>query len=150
MVMCTRKSLTRFLTTFATAPLLLSLMAVLGIVLSLPADARAVTFADWAAANGYSSGAVMPQDVRADNATPAITSLAGIGDYNWTATPTTRLYLRDNQISSIESGDFTGLTNLSRLYLQDNQISSIESGDFNGLMNLTYLGLHNNQISSIE
>ena len=35
-----------------------------------------------------------------------------------------------SQISSIESGDFSGLTNLMRLFLGDNQISNIESGSF--------------------
>jgi len=143
----------RFLATSATAPLLLSLMAVLGIVLSLPADARAATeytFAEWATTEGYSSGAIMPTSVEADGTTPAITSLAGIGDYDWTTTPTERLYLHSNQISSIESGDFTGLTNLTTLYLNGNPISSIESGDFTGLTNLTWLALSKNQISSIE
>ena len=60
------------------------------------------------------------------------------------------LDLHGNQLSSIESGAFSGLTNLTELYLDDNQISSIESGAFSGLTNLEVLDLEHNQISSIE
>jgi len=70
----------------------LSLIAVLGIVLSLPSAARAqYTFGDWAADEGYSPGASMPEHVWATG--DSITSLAGIGDYDWNTTPTRRLYL---------------------------------------------------------
>ena len=151
--MHTPKSLMRFLTTFATAPLLLSLMAVLGIALSLPTDARAetgYTFADWAAHQGYNAGAVMPNMMDAYDAIPAITSLAGIGGYDWTTTPTDMLNLTNNEISSIEVGTFSGMTNLGLLSLSQNQISSIEPGTFNGLANLTGLDMFGNQISSIE
>jgi Leucine-rich repeat (LRR) protein len=55
-----------------------------------------------------------------------------------------------NQISSIESGGFTGLPNLQWLHLYWNQISSIEPGGFSGLGTLQTLGLLFNQISSIE
>jgi hypothetical protein len=67
-------------------------------------------------------------------------------------------YLGHSQLTSIESGDFTGLGNLTTLfglfllrsclvddgmighrYLGHNQITSIESGDFLGLGNLTLL-----------
>ena len=51
--------------------------------------------------------------------------------------------------SSIEKGDFDGLTNLERLFLDGNQISSIEPGTFDGLTNLDRLDLSVNQISSI-
>ena len=149
--MCTPKGLMRFLTMLA--PLWpeppLSLIAVLGIVLSLPAAARAqYTFGDWAADEGYSPGASMPERVLASSA--SITSLAGIVDYDWNATPARRLFLSNNQISRIESGDFSGLTNLKELWLTDNQVSSIESGGFSGLTNLQGLYLLRNQISSIE
>ena len=40
------------------------------------------------------------------------------------------LWLWDNQLTSIESGHFVGLTNLTALGLSGNQLSSIESGDF--------------------
>ena len=53
----------------------------------------------------------------------------------------TSLYLGDNQITSLESGDFQGLSNLQSLDLQGNQITSLESGDFQGLSNLQTLDL---------
>jgi insulin-like growth factor-binding protein complex acid labile subunit len=65
-------------------------------------------------------------------------------------TNATTLYLYRNQITSIESGDFQGLSNLQRLDLWENQITSIESGDFQGLGNLHSLYLYGNQITSIE
>ena len=55
-----------------------------------------------------------------------------------------------NAISSIESGDFSGLTNLTTLDLSHNAISSIESGDFSGLTNLRRLGLSYNQIETMD
>ena len=60
------------------------------------------------------------------------------------------LGLAGNKITSIESGDFAGLENLQRLGLNGNQITSIESGDFAGPTNLKYLSLQYNQITSIE
>ncbi len=122
------------------------------IALSLPAAAQAVyTFGDWATDQGYSPGDAMPEWVEPRFVSSrAIDDLSGIGDYDWTTTPTTTLELWGNQISSIESGAFSGLTNLESLRLNGNSISSIESGDFSGLASLTYLGLDDNQISSIE
>lgn len=43
------------------------------------------------------------------------------------------LELWNNQVESIEAGDFSGLTNLLSLNLGRNQIASIEEGDFEGL-----------------
>jgi Leucine-rich repeat (LRR) protein len=126
----------------------LVLAAVVVPALMWPTAASAYSFGNWASDNGYSSGAVFPNTVRAGNS--SIDSLDGIGDFNWTTTPTTRLFLEGNQLSSIESGDFSGLTNLENLRLNDNQISSIESGDFSGPASLTRLQLINNQIASIE
>ena len=105
------------------------------------------TFGDWASDQGYSSGATMPETVTASGT--SITDLAGIGDYDWTTTPTTALALINNQISSIESGAFSGMANLDMLLLNDNQITSIESGAFSGL-SVTTLYLSGNQITSIE
>ena len=60
------------------------------------------------------------------------------------------LWLDNNRITSIESGDFDGLTNLQKLWLEDNQITSLESGAFDGLANLERLDLGDNQITGIE
>jgi hypothetical protein len=72
--------------------------------------------------------------------------------------PVTHRHLSINNISSIDSGDFTGLSSLTTLSvekirdifvvlrspvahrsLDSNKISSIENGDFTGLDNLTRL-----------
>ena len=114
------KSLMRFLTTFAPSPLTapLLLIAAVGIVLSLPTAVQAqYSFGDWAISQGYQPGDTMPQVVSLSSSSPNITDLAGIGDYDWNATPTTSLYLSTNDISNIESGAFSGLTNLGILYL---------------------------------
>ena len=108
----------------------IALSAVVVTVLMWPTAASGYTFGDWASDNGYSPGAVMPETVVAW--VPSIDSLDGIGDFDWITTPTTNLNLNGNQVSSIESGDFSGLTNLEELYLSGNQISSIESGGFSG------------------
>lgn len=61
-----------------------------------------------------------------------------------------RLRLRQNQIASIESGDFLGLDELVNLQLSSNSIVRIESGAFAGLGNLTNLELYANQLTSIR
>ncbi|MEZ6097981.1 MAG: leucine-rich repeat domain-containing protein [Pirellulaceae bacterium] len=60
------------------------------------------------------------------------------------------LDLTGNQITSVESRAFDGLANLQTLDLGFNQITNIESGDFDGLDNLQWLNLGGNQITSIE
>ena len=116
--------------------------------LILPTAASGYSFGDWASDHDYSPGAVMPSEVSASYS--SIDSLDGIGGFDWITTPTTWLELEHNQLSSIESGAFSGLTNLKFLSLSTNQISSIESGDFSGLTNLKELRLWRNQLSSIE
>jgi hypothetical protein len=61
-----------------------------------------------------------------------------------------RLFVNDNQITSIENGDFEGLINLEELFLGTNQITRIERGSFKGLTNLRWLALNGNQITSFE
>ena len=61
------------------------------------------------------------------------------------------LSLRDNkELTSIERGDFEGLTKLQELKLNANSITSIEPGAFGGLDNLKSLDLRGNEIISIE
>ncbi|MDP6546234.1 MAG: leucine-rich repeat protein [Phycisphaerae bacterium] len=146
--MCRAKSLMRFLPSPSNTPLLL--IAILGVVLSVPTGARAAedyTFGDWAVGAGYSSGAAMPASVRADFTDPKITGLDGIDNYTWTATTT--LSMQGGLVSSIDSGTFSAMENLENLWLHYNNISSVESGDFAGLTKLTYLELYANQVSSI-
>jgi hypothetical protein len=128
----------------------LATLAVVVAALISPAVASGqdYTFGDWARDQGYSPGGVMPDRVAADRA--GLDSLEGIGDFDWNTTPTKGLELGFNEISSIELGDFDGLTNLKVLFLWGNQLSSIESGGFDGLTNLEVLDLCGNQLSSIE
>jgi Leucine-rich repeat (LRR) protein len=65
-------------------------------------------------------------------------------------TSATHLQLNRNQVTSIEQGDFQGLTNLRSLELTDNQITSIEQSDFDGLSELQWLYLGRNQITDID
>jgi hypothetical protein len=77
---------------------------------------------------------------------PGIEDMDGVNEF----TNASGLNLTNNQITSIESGDFSGLGSLQSLYLRNTQITSIESGDFSGLGSLQDLLLTNNQITSIE
>lgn len=126
---------------------IMAAMCVAGIVFST-STASAITFGEWAASEGYSPGDVMPDRVRASEA--SIDSLAGIGDYDWSTTPTINLWLNGNQLTSIDSGVFEGLKNVRGLFLWNNELSSIERGAFNGPTSLEDLILSGNQISSIE
>ena len=95
-------------------------------VVCSPSAAPAITFGEWAADRGYSPGDVMPDRVDASDA--SIHSLDGIGDYDWTTTPTERLCLDGNELQAIDVNEFRGLTDLRSLELGSNQISSIELG----------------------
>jgi Leucine-rich repeat (LRR) protein len=65
-------------------------------------------------------------------------------------TNATMLFLGGNQITSIENGDFQGLSNLHYLFVGRNPITSVERGDFQGLNNLQLLGLFGSQITNLE
>ena len=134
---------------------LITIFAVAGLVLALaPAAEAAVTFEEAATAKHYtyaSSGTITVASFDSANPTGGkllgdVTSLTGVENY----TACTYLRLDNNQISSIESGAFTGLSVLETLSLYNNQITSIASGDFTGLSALTRLYLARNQITSIE
>jgi hypothetical protein len=127
----------------------LAILAVAAALLSpTTASGQNYTFGDWARDEGYTRGDAMPSQVRA--VFSSIDSLDGIGDFDWTTTPATRLWLSGNQLSSIEPNAFSGLANLTNLDLEGNWLSTIELGAFSGLPNLTYLSLRDNQLSSIE
>jgi hypothetical protein len=116
---------------------------------------RLHSFGDWARDRGYEPGDVMPEQVGASGSSPAIDSLEGIGEFDWTTTPTTHLHLRENQISSIESGAFSGLTNLTDLRLNSRNTAltelnlaevdflSLSSFNVHGNRNITSVSLKN-------
>ena len=57
------------------------------------------------------------------------------------------LFLNSNQLSTLRSGTFAGMTNLQVLGLGNNPLSDI--GPLSGLTNLQVLGLDNNRLSDI-
>jgi Leucine-rich repeat (LRR) protein len=123
---------------------LATLAVVAALISPLTASGQDYSFGDWARDNGYSPGDRLYEEVWAYGA--GIDSLDGMDQFDWCCT--WGLDLGENQLSSIESGAFSGL-GLGYLRLNNNQLTSIESGDFNGLY-LHELGLVGNQLSSIE
>ena len=61
----------------------------------------------------------------------------------------TKLYLNGNSLTSVPSGVFSGLSSLTTLYLSNNSLSSLPSGAFTGLSSLTTLYLSNNSFTSV-
>ncbi|XP_070570497.1 chondroadherin-like [Ptychodera flava] len=59
------------------------------------------------------------------------------------------LYLHYNKISTLPPGIFSDLNSLTRLYLFYNNITTLSSDAFNGLSSLQYLYLYNNKISTL-
>ncbi|XP_029384900.1 toll-like receptor 13 isoform X2 [Echeneis naucrates] len=57
-----------------------------------------------------------------------------------------QLQLNNNTLTTIESGEFTGLQSLQNLTLHDNQIGKLEKGCFTGLGNLTLILFQKNEI----
>ena len=71
---------------------LATLMVVVVLILMSPTAASGqYTFGDWARDKGYLPGDAMPEAVVAEMV--RIDSLDGIGEFDWTATPTVELYL---------------------------------------------------------
>ena len=61
----------------------------------------------------------------------------------------TRLNLRNRGISSLKTGDFSGMTALRNLNLYGNQLDSLPTGVFTGLTALTSLRLGNNLLDPL-
>ena len=56
-----------------------------------------------------------------------------------------RLWLREKEITSLKSGDFSGLSNLQLLHLANNELSALPDGIFDNLTSLQSLYLFNNR-----
>ena len=61
----------------------------------------------------------------------------------------TSLFLNGQSITTLQAGDFAGLTSLTELRLYDNQLSTLPADLFDGLGALTTLYLNGNQLSSL-
>jgi hypothetical protein len=131
---------------------LATLAVVVALISPTVAAGQDYTFGDWARDQGYSPGDVMPQALLAWS--EGIDSLDGIGEFDWTTTPTTDLDLHGNRLSSIESGDFSGLTKLEWLWLGGNssltelnldktEFSSLVSFDVKNDTNISRVSLRN-------
>ena len=82
-----------------------------------------------------------------DVAGAEITSL-NAGDFSG-LTALENLELQGNKLSSLPANVFSGLTSLTELQLQANQLSSLPANVFSGLTSLTELQLQANQLSSL-
>ncbi len=76
---------------------------------------------------------------------PGITACADVTATHLEAI--THLDLRSKSLTSLQSGDFTGLTGL--LYLDDNQLTTLPASLFAGLTNLQELDLHHNALTAL-
>ncbi len=82
-----------------------------------------------------------------DVAGAEITSL-NAGDFSG-LTSLTELRLEDNELSSLPANVFSGLTALAKLHLEDNELSSLPEDVFSGLTALEVLQLQGNKLSSL-
>ena len=61
----------------------------------------------------------------------------------------TRLALSENGITTLKSGDFSGMSNLQHLNLADNELSALPDGIFDNLTSLQSLYLYTNRLSEL-
>ncbi|XP_025074929.1 leucine-rich repeat-containing protein 15-like [Pogonomyrmex barbatus] len=61
-----------------------------------------------------------------------------------------RLFLMQNEISTLESGMFRDLVQLELLRLDENKLSHIVAGTFAGLSNLKEMSLSDNEIHTVD
>ena len=71
------------------------------------------------------------------------TSVVGLGTI-------TDLNLTNQNIATLQSGDFTGLTGLTNLQISRNQIASLDANIFTGLTGLTTLNLQDNRLTALD
>ena len=60
------------------------------------------------------------------------------------------LRLGSENIDSLQSGDFAGLTGLETLFLNNNSLTELPTDIFNGLTALTWLNLDNNSLNMLD
>ena len=127
---------------FACAPLLLSAAA---LVPAAPAQAQVVNICNRTPEVETALLAELSHD---DCSAVTSAELAGIG---FTTPPYVgrSIDLRDMGITSLQAGDFSGLSSLTRLFLHDNDLTDLPEGVFSGLSSLEYLSLYNNDLTDL-
>ena len=60
-----------------------------------------------------------------------------------------RLWLKERGITTLKSGDFSGLSNLRFLHLADNELRALPDGIFDNLTSLQILYLYSNRVSEL-
>ncbi|MHC4259281.1 MAG: leucine-rich repeat domain-containing protein, partial [Planctomycetota bacterium] len=118
--------------------ILLVYVVLIGQVQRLIAD---YSFGDWATDNSLPIDATIVIAMSA-----GITNLEGLTSY----TSLQELRLNSNQISKLEADDLVGLNDLYLLSFDLNNISSIETGTFTGMQKLIWLWLSNNPIYTLN
>ena len=61
-----------------------------------------------------------------------------------------QLDLGHNQLTALPEGVFNGLTSVDAISLDDNQLAALPEGAFAGLRNLKILSLHNNRLTALR
>ena len=79
---------------------------------------------------------------------PGVHTCSGVTDAHLAAVTAT-LNLNRTGISSLRSGDFSGLTSLRTLLLTRNQLTALPADIFSGLVNVRTLRLHSNELDSL-
>ena len=77
-----------------------------------------------------------------------VSTCGGVTDAHLAAI--TSLYFGNAGITSLQEGDFSGLTSLQELDLNGNALSSLDAGVLSGLTALTTLNLNDNALSSLD
>ena len=113
---------------------------------AVTADSVAVTVTD----DDPSIVAVCDRTAEVRDAIVAASPVSACGDVTAThLAAITSLSLRNDGISALQVGDFSGLTGLSTLELQRNELTTLPAEVFDELSALTTLELHQNDLSSL-
>ena len=80
-------------------------------------------------------------------AVDGVSAAADVTDTHLAAITTLSLY--GKEISTLKTGDFSGLSSLTTLYLDNNRLTSLPDDVFSGLSSLRYLYLNNNQLNNL-
>ncbi|XP_043289092.1 leucine-rich repeat-containing protein 15-like [Venturia canescens] len=92
---------------------------------------------------------IKPQKPRSCTACPKVATVTELEKGVFESTSLEKLYLKNNSLRYITSGDFAGLRNLKELDLSNNKIERLDTGIFQS-MSLDTLYLNNNSLTHIK